>query len=79
VLVTQFVLKLLSVIRQELPKTAQREDHSLHEPSGDGGSFFVTNWPGHDELSEAAHRGANTPQSTDGNSNQFNSIYLTYI
>jgi len=29
--VTQFVLKLLSTVRQEFTETAQREDHSLHK------------------------------------------------
>jgi len=65
--VTQFVLKLLSIIRQEFPETTQREDDSLHEPYGDCGSFLVANRPSHDELRETAHRSANIRQSIDGN------------
>ena len=61
--VTQFVLKLLSIVRQEFPKTAQREDHP-HEPPGDCGSFLVANRPRHDELRETAHRSANTVSYT---------------
>jgi len=64
--VTQFVLKLLSIVRQEFPKTAQRDDHSLHKPPGDSGSFLVANRPCHDELCEAAHHSANIRQSIDG-------------
>jgi len=63
--VTQFVLKFLSIVFQEFPETAQRENHLLHEPPGDCGSLFVANRPRHDELRETAHRSANIRQSVD--------------